>query len=790
MYLRLFVVVSLLLLVSCKETSHTTSSEKVTSEDLAIWPPPQRLSERTGQVSLDRGIYISPALSSDEKVSGQLRSFVNQLNLLGISSSDPKGLELTITSHVGSEVRDKKETYDLSISESGATLSFWDYSGLQYGLNTLSQILYSSRDQAALTALDISDYPTIGKRGVFLDVVSHWFPMEVLLSVVDQIALARFNTIYLHVSDDQAYRLQSKLFDKLNTQSSRGENYSITDINKLVDYAALKGIRIVPSIDVPGHVGALVSAYPELGLSDQEGRYTGYGIQKAIINPAAKNTIPFLKNLIAEITEMFHSDEIHLGGGEVRYDLWLDNPEIIEFIEEAELTHPQQLHGLFTIQLYKMMEELDKVMILWDAAYRPEIKEGKHISYMAQDDHRSSFGIADKGHPVISGVGWSLDKERNSSKLYAVSPYVAEEYFSEGLDKSVYLRFDLTGDLAEQEVSSMLVILGEEPTNLNGYVSVTNKIYPFEGAQLNDTRLIITSDDTDEKYQAEFNLSDANDVSGVISLAGFSLQLNGKKTGGSDMTEGLELPELPETPRLARKNNIKGGVVIVRTAWMNQSNIRNKIRNSVEAIGASMWNQQEVSHSVFMHDFQRYQAFSSVLTPSNESLKKYENSTAEIESPLPSFLSLLEEISEAKRFADSPSHNANSSLSGLVDAIPSESLETSRFETLVETVINQGSSENIKIEITKHLDSYIPIYRAIKSDLSQNAQLRDMEVLALSLSDLAKIAKHVMESGTLTAEESEYYRKLSANAQREINGISLGPAKPLIKLINSYRDAL
>lgn len=790
MYLRLFVVVSLLLLVSCKETSQTTSSEKVTSEDLAIWPPPQRLSERAGQASLDRGIYISPALSSDEKVSGQLRSFVNQLNLLGISSSDPKGLELTITSHVGSEVRDKKETYDLSISESGATLSFWDYSGLQYGLNTLSQILYSSRDQAALTALDISDYPTIGKRGVFLDVVSHWFPMEVLLSVVDQIALARFNTMYLHVSDDQAYRLQSKLFDKLNTQSSRGENYSITDINKLVDYAALKGIRIVPSIDVPGHVGALVSAYPELGLSDQEGRYTGYGIQKAIINPAAKNTIPFLKNLIAEITEMFHSDEIHLGGGEVRYDLWLDNPEIIEFIEEAELTHPQQLHGLFTIQLYKMMEELDKVMILWDAAYRPEIKEGKHISYMAQDDHRSSFGIADKGHTVISGVGWSLDKERNSSKLYAVSPYVAEEYFSEGLDKSVYLRFDLTGDLAEQEVSSMLVILGEEPTNLNGYVSVTNKIYPFEGAQLNDTRLIITSDDTDEKYQAEFNLADADDVSGVISLAGFSLQLNGKKTGGSDMTEGLELPELPETPRLARKNNIKGGVVIVRTAWMNQSNIRNKIRNSVEAIGASMWNQQEVSHSVFMHDFQRYQAFSSVLSTSNESLKKYEKSSAEIESPLPSFLSLLEEISEAKRFADSPSHNANSSLSGLVDAIPSESLETSRFETLVETVINQGSSENIKTEITKHLDNYIPIYRAIKSDLSQNAQLRDMEVLALSLSDLAKIAKHVMESGTLTAEESEYYRKLSANAQREINGISLGPAKPLIKLINSYRDAL
>lgn len=104
--------------------------------------------------------------------------------------------------------------------------------------------------------------------------------------------------------------------------------------------------------------------------------------------------------------------------------------------------------------------------------------------------------------------------------------------------------------------------------------------------------------------------------------------------------------------------------------------------------------------------------------------------------------------------------------------------------------IQEGSNEVIRTEIQSLLSSWVPVYRAIKEGITKSAELEDIEVLALSLSDLAKIALHVIESGTLTEEEAVYYKNLSANAKREINGMRLGPAKCLVQLINSYRDGL
>ena len=789
MQFRILLLSSLFLLLSCEKTKDGEITAPIDSTDLFIWPPPQNISEKDRKVDLERGIYISPALSTDSRISSQLKSFVDDLGNLGISSSDPKGLELNVVSYIGEQKIDKQEAYNLDFQKSGATLSFWDYEGLRYGLHTLSQILHKSTISPVLPEIKISDHPKLDTRAVFLDVVSHWFPLEVLFETVDQMATARFNKLYLHISDDQAYRIQSVLFEKLNKQHSSGEQDSFADIKKLLEYAMQRGIEVIPSIDVPGHVGALVSAYPELGLSDRSGRYEGYGIQKAIINPAAKNTIPFLKNLIQEITTAFDADEIHLGGAEVRYDLWMDNAEILSFIEKAELTHPQQLHGLFTIQLHQIMKELDKTMTIWDAAYRPEIKDPNHIQYMSVGDHVSSFGIANEGFDVISGVGWSLDRQRHASKLYQQSPYESHVYFDAQPDSSAYLRFDLSGSLAEQQIPSILVIYGEDPSYITGYVSVSRKVYPFEGAKLKDTRLEIRTENTKDVFEAAFDLSDAKAISGIISLSGFSLQVTGKKTGGSDMDDGLPLPPIPETPKLHNTNNITGGVAIVRTPWLDQNNIVLKTASSLDAIGGSMWNRSGLNAADFTHFFSTYQAYRAASLDTPSPLRRYVDDSPE-GSSLHSFLTLLEEISEAKRFADNPTHNSSSALNGFVDFVASESFESSQFSALVHTVINEGSEADLLDEIKSKLDLWIPTYRTIKSTLQQNSDLTELEVLALSLSDLAKIARHVMDSGTLTAEESEYYKKLSANAQREILGIRLGPAKPLIKLIDSYRDAL
>ena len=129
------------------------------------------------------------------------------------------------------------------------------------GLVTLGQLVNSDGD---LPCCLIEDAPRYPWRGLLLDVSRHFFGIESLKRTIDGMAWSKLNVLHLHLTDDQAFRFPSKLLNQ------EGDQYSISHLKDLVEYAADRGVRIVPEIDVPGHVNSLVSARPELGAGSTQ----------------------------------------------------------------------------------------------------------------------------------------------------------------------------------------------------------------------------------------------------------------------------------------------------------------------------------------------------------------------------------------------------------------------------------------------------------------------------------------------------------------------------------------
>lgn len=184
-------------------------------------------------------------------------------------------------------------------------------------------------------------------RGLMIDTARHMPSVEWLKKKVDEMSLLGLNKLHLHLNDDQGWRVEIKQYPKLQqvaawrAETVVGKNfptpwspftkflgdgkryggyYTQTQLKSLVAYAKSRGVEIVPEIDLPGHLTALLSAYPQYaaGHPPQEvATYWGVFENALADTPEA---IRFVKNILDEICEIFPSHYIHLGGDEVPLD--------------------------------------------------------------------------------------------------------------------------------------------------------------------------------------------------------------------------------------------------------------------------------------------------------------------------------------------------------------------------------------------------------------------------------------------------------------------------------------
>ena len=217
-------------------------------------------------------------------------------------------------------------------------------------------------------------------RGLMIDTVRHMPSLDYLKKIVDEMQVLDLNKLHLHLSDDQGFRVQIKKYPKLNTTASfRNETviaknfptpwlpftkyigdgkkyggfYTISDLKSLVLYAKNKGVEIIPEIDIPGHMTAILAAYPEFASRAAPSAVATYwGVFNNVISNSEESK-KFLENIFDEIMDIFESDYVHIGGDEVSFENYKNGKHDCDEI---------------LLSVVNYLNKKNKKVILWDDA--------------------------------------------------------------------------------------------------------------------------------------------------------------------------------------------------------------------------------------------------------------------------------------------------------------------------------------------------------------------------------------------------------------------------------------
>lgn len=250
-----------------------------------------------------------------------------------------------------------KEGYTLSISDSLVALQAHTAAGIFYGLQTIRQLLPANNAESKQPLLAngvIRDYPRFAIRGSMLDVARHFFGVADIKRYIDLLAYYKLNTLHLHLSDDQGWRIEIKKWPRLteyggSTQVGGGAGgfYTQEQFKELVQYAAERYISIIPEIDMPGHTHAAVAAYPELNCNPKDtikGLYTGTEVGFSTLCTTNEKVYDFVNDVVGEIAAISPSPYFHMGGDE---SLVTPHHEYIKFVNRVQTII--QSHGKQTI---------------------------------------------------------------------------------------------------------------------------------------------------------------------------------------------------------------------------------------------------------------------------------------------------------------------------------------------------------------------------------------------------------------------------------------------------------
>jgi hexosaminidase len=340
------------------------------------------------------------------------------------SASGGPGSQLMITVQgAGQEIQsvDEDESYTLSVTPTGVHLEAPTVVGAMRGLQTLVQLVRPTGSEYELPVVSIRDSPRFPWRGLMIDCGRHFEPVDVLKRTLDGMAAVKLNVFHWHLTEDQGFRIESKLFPKLTTMGSDGLFYTQQDAADIVRYARARGIRVVPEFEMPGHSTAWLIAYPELA-SDRapESIRREFGISDFALDPTREETYQFLQRFLGEMAGLFPDPYVHIGGDETVSPEWKTSPRIQAFMREHQLKDSDALQAYFNQRVLKVLTGLHKHMVGWDEILNPALP--KDVVIQSWRGEASLVKGAEQGYQGVLSAGYYLDAMKPAGEYYLADP--------------------------------------------------------------------------------------------------------------------------------------------------------------------------------------------------------------------------------------------------------------------------------------------------------------------------------------------------------------------------------
>ena len=376
------------LLASCSEGPLVTKSPE------SVIPLPQEISVGEGYLNL-AGVKIVCDSGVPECAEKQISSFAADLD------AKVPGALFGPKMYFESDPSLAEEEYVIEVTKKKATVKASGLSGYVYAIQTIKQMLPSSiwgdknstpfvpgnpadksvqPEQAqeaysdwALPVMTIRDYPRFAYRGMHLDCSRHFFSIEEVYRYLDIMAAHKLNRFHWHLTDDQGWRIEMKKHPRIiergawregtviaknwgsNDGIRYGGYYTQDELRQAVEYAAARGITIIPEIDLPGHMQSVLAAYPELGCTG--GPYevwTTWGVSKDVLCVGNEKVFEVLEDILDELVDIFPSEYIHIGGDECPKDSWKKCPKCQAKIKELGIKGDKKFTAEDYLQSYVM----------------------------------------------------------------------------------------------------------------------------------------------------------------------------------------------------------------------------------------------------------------------------------------------------------------------------------------------------------------------------------------------------------------------------------------------------
>lgn len=396
--------------------------------DFNIIPRPQQVNvSNDAPFTLSAKTVISLGTNSQDmkRNANMLASYIEQAT--GIrpavgKSKNSAAIVLTIDKTIANAEGYKLDADAKQIRIAGASAA-----GVFYGIQTLRKslpLVNGKASKVSVPAVHIADAPRFAYRGTHLDVSRHFVTVDSVRQFIDMLALHNINRFHWHLTDDQGWRIEIKKYPLLTQIGSKraqtviGHNsgkydgkpysgfYTQQQIRDIVKYAADRYITIVPEIDLPGHMQAALAAYPDMGCTG--GPYEvwqKWGVSDNVLCAGNDKTLTFIDNVLKEITQLFPSKYIHVGGDECPKTQWQKCPKCQARIKalnlEAKDGHSaeERLQSYIITHASNYLKSLGRNTIGWDEILEGGLAEGATV--MSWRGESGGIAAAKQHHDVV-----------------------------------------------------------------------------------------------------------------------------------------------------------------------------------------------------------------------------------------------------------------------------------------------------------------------------------------------------------------------------------------------------